>query len=136
MTSHELAHKLLAGADLPLTDLPAGTIPELPKVVKAKFPGVCFCGCGGATKGRFVPGHDSRFHASAKNAARDEAAGKKPNLDALLDALPCEEARDEFAEWYEAEFPIATEKFEAAEAEKARKAEEKEAKAAAKLAAK
>lgn len=33
----------------------------------AKAPQACGCGCGGMTKGgRFLPGHDARFHAAQK----------------------------------------------------------------------
>ena len=33
----------------------------------AKQPQECGCGCGGMTKGgRFLPGHDARFHAAQK----------------------------------------------------------------------
>lgn len=33
----------------------------------AKTPQACGCGCGGMTKGgRFLPGHDARFHAAQK----------------------------------------------------------------------
>lgn len=38
-------------------------------------PKPCLCGCGGITKRRFVPGHDARFHAEQKRAAKAAAAG-------------------------------------------------------------
>lgn len=54
---------------------------EAPKVKKeraprvAKEPQECGCGCGGMTKGgRFLPGHDARFHAAEKKAAAEAAA--------------------------------------------------------------
>ncbi len=31
----------------------------------------CLCGCGGTTQRRFVPGHDARYHAAQKRAARE-----------------------------------------------------------------
>lgn len=34
----------------------------------------CLCGCGGTTKRRFVPGHDARYHAAQKRAAKEAAA--------------------------------------------------------------
>ncbi len=54
---------------------------------------VCWCGCGGATKNRFVPGHDAKFHSQAKKVARgllDENT---------LPPLPHQEAADEFEKW-------------------------------------
>lgn len=47
---------------------------------KAKEPRDCLCGCGGQTKGgRFIPGHDARFHSrvralEAQGVSHDEAA--------------------------------------------------------------
>lgn len=35
----------------------------------------CLCGCGGITKRRFVPGHDARYHAAQKRAAKEAAEG-------------------------------------------------------------
>jgi hypothetical protein len=47
---------------------------KAPREAKVKEPRACGCGCGGATKGgRFLPGHDARFHARVKQAL---AAGK------------------------------------------------------------
>jgi len=50
----------------------------------------CWCGCGGTTKSRFVPGHDSRFHSTAKKVARglldfDEEVAKLPHEDAVAE---------------------------------------------------
>lgn len=43
----------------------------------AKTPQACGCGCGGMTKGgRFLPGHDARFHAAQK-AGHNTAAVKR-----------------------------------------------------------
>lgn len=36
----------------------------------------CLCGCGGTPKGkksRFIPGHDARWHAAQKRAAKEAA---------------------------------------------------------------
>lgn len=40
----------------------------------AKAPVECTCGCGGMTKGgRFLPGHDARYHAAQKRLAAEAA---------------------------------------------------------------
>lgn len=36
-------------------------------------PKQCLCGCGGTTQRRFVPGHDARYHAAQKRAAKEAA---------------------------------------------------------------
>jgi len=55
---------------------------ESAKVSKpTREPKPCTCGCGGMTKGgRFLPGHDARYHSALKkmleqNPAATEAAG-------------------------------------------------------------
>lgn len=68
---------------------------------------VCFCGCGGMTKARFVPGHDSKFHSRAKLAMRvsedtDEIAAA---IDAMSESLPHEEARAELVDFVEKQWP-------------------------------
>lgn len=51
-----------------------------PKAAKVKTPQDCGCGCGGQTKGgRFIPGHDARYHSrirtlEAQGISHDEAA--------------------------------------------------------------
>ena len=65
-----------------------------------KEPVPCWCGCGGTTKSRFCPGHDSKFHGLAKLVARGEA-----NLEKALDRLPHEEARIEFQRHVDLEIP-------------------------------
>lgn len=87
---------------------------------------ICWCGCGGLTKSRFVPGHDARFHSDAKKVARGEIS------DEDLPALPNDEANAEFERCVEHERPIWAAKKAAKEAEKA----EREAKKAATKAAK
>lgn len=52
---------------------------------------VCFCGCGGSTKSKFVPGHDARFHGLAKRVVRGEVKAE----DALA-TLAHDEAREAF----------------------------------------
>lgn len=37
-------------------------------------PKPCLCGCGGQTMRRFVPGHDARYHAAIKRAAKEQEA--------------------------------------------------------------
>lgn len=58
----------------------------------------CWCGCGQATKSRFVPGHDSRFHGMAKRVARGE--------EAMPETWACDEAKADFLAWVEAERPL------------------------------
>lgn len=42
---------------------------KAPRAAKVKEPQACLCGCGGSTKGgRFLPGHDARYHARVKAA--------------------------------------------------------------------
>lgn len=50
------------------------------KAAAVKEPQACLCGCGGLTKGgRFIPGHDARYHSriralEAQGLSHDEAA--------------------------------------------------------------
>lgn len=68
------------------------TTPSLfPRTKKTKTPVACWCGCGGSTKSRFVPGHDARFHGLAKRVARNEA-----DAETALASLPHNEAREAF----------------------------------------
>ena len=90
----------------------------------------CWCGCGGQTKSRFVPGHDAKFHSDAKKVAR----GLLSEDD--LPALPHEEAAAEFERCVALERPVWAAKEAAKAAEKAAKAAAKEAEKAAKAAAK
>lgn len=54
-----------------------GTDPDAPpkperEPREKKEPRQCLCGCGGMTKGgRFLPGHDARYHAAQKKAGGD-----------------------------------------------------------------
>jgi hypothetical protein len=51
-------------------------VPVEPKVESAQAERPpCLCGCGGYPKGknaRFIPGHDARYHAALKKAAKAE----------------------------------------------------------------
>ena len=76
------------------------------KTLKADVRGVCWCGCGGSTKGRFVPGHDSKFHSLAKQVARGLAE---------MPEFVSDEAESDFLKWHDAEVPV----HEAREAAKA-----------------
>jgi len=67
---------------------------------------LCWCGCGGLTKSRFMPGHDSRFHSLAKKVARGTE-----DLEASLANLPHDEARVEFQRHVDAEIPKHEEKM-------------------------
>ena len=90
---------VVGGAD-PATVLVFG------KTLKADVRGVCWCGCGGSTGGRFVPGHDSKFHSLAKQVARGLAE---------MPEFVSDEAEADFMKWHDAEVPV----FEAKEAAKA-----------------
>lgn len=87
---------------------------------------ICWCGCGGLTKSRFIPGHDARFHSDAKKVARGELS------DEDLPALPNEEAAAEFEKCVEHERPIWAAKKAAKEAEKTEREAKKTATKAAK----
>jgi len=80
----------------------------------------CYCGCGGETQSRFVPGHDARFHGWARKIAKGDL-----QLDLVLATLPHDEARDEMLASIEHVKPKL--------AEEARKRAEKAAEAAANL---
>jgi hypothetical protein len=47
--------------------------------------GVCLCGCGGATKSRFVPGHDAKLKSILLRAAR--SGGLSPEQQDLVARL-------------------------------------------------
>ena len=67
------------------------------KTLKADVRGVCWCGCGGATGGRFVPGHDSKFHSLAKQVARGLV---------VMPEFVSDEAESDFMKWHDAEVPV------------------------------
>ena len=67
------------------------------KTLKADVRGVCWCGCGGATGGRFVPGHDSKFHSLAKQVARGLV---------VMPEFVSDEAEADFMKWHDAEVPV------------------------------
>ncbi len=98
------------------------TTAPAPKAKAAPKPLVpCWCGCGGETRGRFVPGHDARFHGQAKKVARGLL---EPGFGST--SFPHEEARAEFARHVALEAPKAA-AWLAAGAEKAAKREAKAA---------
>ena len=91
---------------------------EFVRPVKAAT-GECWCGCGGTTRGgKFVPGHDSKFHSLAKQVAR--------GLAEMPTEWVCDGAEDDFLTWHDKEVPLH-------EAREAAKAEIKATKAAAKV---
>jgi len=100
------------------------TVLDFGKTPKSKQKGECWCGCGGETGGRFVPGHDSKFHSLAKQVAR----GQEERPESFVSA----EAEADFDKWHDKEVPV----WEKKEAEKAAKKQKKEAEKAAKEAAK
>jgi hypothetical protein len=65
-----------------------------PQVVVATG-GECWCGCGGSTKAKFVPGHDARFHGLAKKVARGQAPMPSSFVHAAAEA--------DFMKWHDAE---------------------------------
>ena len=67
------------------------------KTLKADVRGVCWCGCDGATGGRFVPGHDSKFHSLAKQVARGLV---------VMPEFVSDEAEADFMKWHDAEVPV------------------------------
>jgi len=81
-----------------IEDLADDTLLTFGKVLKSQQKSTCWCGCGGETGGKFVPGHDSRFHSLAKKAARDQ----EPYPTEFVN----DEAEADFAMWYERELPI------------------------------
>ena len=62
------------------------------KTAKKKPTRPCYCGCGGETQGRFVPGHDARFHGWARKIAKGELT-----MDEVVAVLPHDEAKEEMA---------------------------------------
>ncbi len=58
-------------------------------------PTVCWCGCGGPTKSRFVPGHDAKFHSLAKKVAR--------GLATMPERFVSEDAKADFLKHLDAE---------------------------------
>ncbi len=55
----------------------------------------CWCGCGGATKSRFVRGHDAKFHGLAKKVARGQTA--------IPEAFVHDDAKADFLRHHDAE---------------------------------
>lgn len=92
------------------------------KVRKADQRNECWCGCGGETRGKFVPGHDSKFHSLAKRVARGQAEMPTEFVNA--------DAEADFMKWHDREVPVWEAKQEAervkANAKAAAKAEKAE----------
>ena len=89
----------------------------------------CFCGCGGVTKSRFVPGHDARFHSWAKAIARGER-----DMATTLADLPHDLAREEMERCVAHEIPIQQARAALAQRKASEKAAERLAKAEARIA--
>lgn len=92
------------------------------RTLKRDLTGSCWCGCGGETKGRFVPGHDSKFHSLAKQVARGQAA--------MPTEFVNDDARADFMKWHDREVPVWEAKEAARVAKEAAKAAAKADKAA------
>jgi len=107
---------LIAGADVNTT-----VQFVRPQVVVATG-GECWCGCGGKTKAKFVPGHDARFHGLAKKVAR----GQEPMPESFVHAA----AEADFMKWHDAEI-LALEAKGASKAAVAKAVEKVEAAAVA-----
>lgn len=107
------------------------TTPTVTKPAKAKkepkAPSACWCGCGGLTGGKFVPGHDARFHGAAKRHARAIAAGENPEEPVFVNA----DAKADWDKWANAELPKAKKAVEEAARKAAAKAAAKAEKAPA-----
>lgn len=57
---------------------PAPKAEKAPRTRKVKEPKECTCGCGGMTKGgRFLPGHDARYHSALAKAEAAKAAAEE-----------------------------------------------------------
>ena len=78
--------------------LDAATEVSFGRTLKSQVVNSCWCGCGGETKGRFVPGHDARFHGLAKRVARGE--------EEMPSSWACDEAREDFMKWHDREVPV------------------------------
>lgn len=65
----------------------------------AKPPLECTCGCGGMTKGgRFLPGHDARYHAAQKRAAAEAAPAIEQAAQEIAATIPAKRGRRSKAE--------------------------------------
>jgi hypothetical protein len=93
MTTHELAALLLSRTDTVVSDHLSDRL--LNKPAGKATTNVCWCGCGGTTKSRFVPGHDARFHSNAKNTARGKAEAPE--------TFVCDAAEEDWLKWFVAE---------------------------------
>jgi hypothetical protein len=107
-----------------IADADDATSIEWTKTPKKQLTGTCWCGCGATTKGRFAPGHDSRFHSLAKRVARGE--------ETMPESFVNEDAKADFLKWHDAEVPKHAER----QAAKAARVAEREAAKAAKETAK
>jgi hypothetical protein len=90
----------------------------------AKALTTCFCGCGGTTKSRFVPGHDAKFHSVVKQCIRGLLDPTETR-----DALPHDAARQEFDDYAAKILPREVARQEAEEAKAKAKADKLAAKA-------
>ncbi len=96
-----------------MSDTNTTTKTKAEKTVKA--PVACWCGCGGQTRGKFVPGHDARFHGNAKKVDRGLL-----DAETTLAGLAHDEARTEFQHHID-EAAKTADAWKTAEAEKAQK---------------
>ena len=93
-------NKTWTAADLraALVGVDPGVVLIFGKTLKSEAKGECWCGCGGSTGGKFVPGHDSKFHSLAKQVARGQE-------DRPTDFV-CDDAEVDFDKWHDAEVPV------------------------------
>ena len=109
-----------------LGSLDSGAALEFVRPPKAKTR-ECWCGCGGETKGgKFIPGHDSKFHSLAKQITRGLSTVTQDDIE---ETLPCQEAIDDLRHHIALELPLHQAREKAKAAIKATKAATKLAKA-------
>ena len=92
-------NKTWTAADLraALVGVDPGVVLIFGKTLKSSIKGTCWCGCGGSTGGKFVPGHDAKFHSLAKQVARGQAE---------MPEFVSDEAEEDFLKWHDAEVPV------------------------------
>jgi hypothetical protein len=91
-----------------LQNADGATVVSFERTLKRDQTGSCWCGCGGTTKGKFVPGHDSKFHSLAKQVARGQAVMPTEFVNA--------DAKADFLKWHDREVPAWAAKVAAANA--------------------
>jgi hypothetical protein len=77
MTQSKQTTKAKARTKVTRPKVSAAPVPKATKSTRAKATSskatACLCGCGGAPKGSFLPGHDARLKSHLQRAFRGEA---------------------------------------------------------------